>query len=403
LLAPRRPFRATMLRPEFDAQGPTNRRKVVWGRTGRRLVLVAALCLGVVPAAYAEVYTLRWDPNTDSHTVGYRVFGGVTSGRYAWSVDVGNSTSVILPELTQAGTFYLVVRAYNASGEMGGPSSELPLALGPPAAPPGLAASSTGSRVTLAWNSAAALVPASNYLVYIGTAPGTADVVNGYVLGRVLSVSGDLRPGRYYARVQAANRFGLGSISPELTFDVGAPGGSPTPTGLEQSWDGTVLTLSWNGAPSAAAYIVEAGSRPGAADLARFTTRATRLTGEVPPGTFYVRVRAVSGAGVSNPSNELVVRSPGAPHPPTGLTLTSGASSLTLQWSAPAGGPPPSGYLLEAGSAPGLADLAVVQLDNLLTYAAATPPPGRYYVRVRAVNRRGASDPSNEITVAVSP
>jgi hypothetical protein len=42
-------------------------------------------------------------------------------------------------------------------------------------------------------------------------------------------------------------------------------------------------------------------------------------------------------------------------------------------------------------------------LDNLFTSAAATPPPGKYYVRVRAVNRRGASDPSNEITVAVSP
>jgi predicted phage tail protein len=161
------------------------------------------------------------------------------------------------------------------------------------------------------------------------------------------------------------------------------------------------VTLTWNPTPSATAYVIEAGSRPGAADLAQIPSATPRYTVDVPPGTFYVRVRAVSAAGVSGASNEITVRGPGGPQAPTGLASTSAASTLTLRWSAPAGGPPPSAYVLEAGSAPGIANLAVVQLGNLLSYTAITPPPGTYYVRVRAVNARGSSNPSNEIAVTV--
>jgi hypothetical protein len=54
--------------------------------------------------------------------------------------------------------------------------------------------------------------------------------------------------------------------------------------------------------------------------------------------------------------------------------------------------------LLEAGSAPGLTDVASLQIGPVTSFST-TAPPGVYYVRVRSVNARGAGQPSNEIIV----
>jgi hypothetical protein len=60
-----------------------------------------------------------------------------------------------------------------------------------------------------------------------------------------------------------------------------------------------------------------------------------------------------------------------------------------------------SGYVLEAGSQSGAADLAVMPLGNVLTFSAAGVPQGTYFVRVRAFNVGGQGPPSNETTVVV--
>ena len=63
------------------------------------------------------------------------------------------------------------------------------------------------------------------------------------------------------------------------------------------------------------------------------------------------------------------------------------------------GGYAATGYVIEAGSAPGLSDLATLPVGNVTRFVT-TPPPGVYYVRVRAINGRGPSGPSNEIVVS---
>jgi hypothetical protein len=85
--------------------------------------------------------------------------------------------------------------------------------------------------------------------------------------------------------------------------------------------------------------------------------------------------------------------SPGAPQ-----GLSSGGL-VQLSWHAPSG-PAPAGYLLEAGSAPGLANIAAFPLAAQSFSIMA--PPGTYYVRVRAGSACGLSAPSNEVTVSVS-
>ena len=77
----------------------------------------------------------------------------------------------------------------------------------------------------------------------------------------------------------------------------------------------------------------------------------------------------------------------------------SAARQVTLSWTA---SPELTiGFTVEAGSAPGLADLATVQRTDGPRLVVPNVPPGTYYVRVRALNYIGASAASNEIVVTV--
>jgi hypothetical protein len=56
-------------------------------------------------------------------------------------------------------------------------------------------------------------------------------------------------------------------------------------------------------------------------------------------------------------------------------------------------------FVLEAGSAPGLANLATFDVGLPASLAVNGVPPGTYYVRVRSANVTGSGQPSNEIVV----
>jgi hypothetical protein len=144
------------------------------------------------------------------------------------------------------------------------------------------------------------------------------------------------------------------------------------------------------------------------ANLANFSTGNAQTMYQasgVGAGTYFVRVRALNAAGVSATSNEAVLvvangpcTPPGAP---SGLAPTSSAGGVvSLIWSAGAGAA--TSYILEAGSAPGLSNLANSDLGSAAqTFTAAGVASGTYYVRVRAKNACGTSGPSNEIVVSM--
>jgi predicted phage tail protein len=188
---------------------------------------------------------------------------------------------------------------------------------------------------------------------------------------------------------------------------MGLPG---EPTGLTVSASGDAVTLSWltpqTGGP-VAAYFIEAGSRPGLADLAGFSTGGTTptfSTSGVPDGDYYLRVRAINAAGMSAASTEsrvTVQTCTGAPGAPLNLRVTSqGGGQVTLVWDAPPG--TPRSYLLEVGSAPARKDVEVTALTGVATsYQRSGNHAGTYYVRIRAVNFCGIGPASNEIVVIV--
>jgi hypothetical protein len=164
------------------------------------------------------------------------------------------------------------------------------------------------------------------------------------------------------------------------------------------------LALQWqNVAPSPVATVIEAGSASGLSDLAVVETAADVTSfqvGSVPDGTYYVRLRSRTSAGLSGPSVELVLAVVSGclvPQPHQGLSALVAGGSVTLSWTLH---PSATGVRLEAGSAPGEVDIFSGEI-GLQSSLAATAPPGTYYVRVRSSNACGVGPPSNEVLVAV--
>lgn len=168
---------------------------------------------------------------------------------------------------------------------------------------------------------------------------------------------------------------------------------------------GQTVALGWRpgAAPLAAAFVVEAGTSAGASDIGRFPVGgATTVAGALPNGRYFIRVRGVGASGEGPPSSEAIVDVPAASQPP----LTPGALSasvtgnvVSFAWGAAAGNA--TTYVLEAGTASGLANLVVLPTGNLDTTLATPAPSGTYYVRVRAQNAFGAGPSTNEVVVVV--
>ncbi len=210
--------------------------------------------------------------------------------------------------------------------------------------------------------------------------------------------------------------FGRG-LDGELYFTSFADGGrvyrivpSPAlppsaPENAMSETDGSTVRISWQigetgGSP--AYYQLEAGSAEGLADLLVTTTTMSNLVvSGVPDGRYFVRVRGVNAFGPSGPSSEVVVDvgCTGPPAGPTGFTATPhGGGGVSLAWDAVPGA---TSYVIEAGSGPGQADLAVIPVGNALAVAGVVPP-GTYYTRIRAITACGVSAPSAELVVPVS-
>jgi hypothetical protein len=191
---------------------------------------------------------------------------------------------------------------------------------------------------------------------------------------------------------------------------VAVTGAVPSaPSNLAAQVVGATVTLSWT--PPAVGpvigYRLEAGSASGLSNLANTSLGVSPLltATAVPNGTYYVRVRAIGVDGESSPSNEVVVTVPGGsgcaavPNPPVSVAASVAGMIVSLSW-ATGGGCPTASFVVHAGSAPGLSNIAIVHAGALVGLSASAPA-GTYYVRVHAQNAFGTSAPSNEIAVVV--
>lgn len=245
---------------------------------------------------------LAWTPASGGGTVSGYV---LEAGRSPGGSDV--ATLPLGPSVRQfntsaaPGTYYARVRATNACGSA--VSNEVTLVAssscvlpGTPGAP---VASVANGRVSLSW---AASSGATHHILEAGSLPGRANLVNHVTNGTALS-TGMPPQGTYFVRTRALNACGTSAASPETMVAIGcAVPGSPSP--LQHTVEGRRVRLSWAPVSGATSYVVEAGSSPGAWNIASLPVGGTEIPVDAPPGTYYVRVRAVTACGSGPWSNE---------------------------------------------------------------------------------------------------
>lgn len=82
------------------------------------LFFLVCFSVGILQSA-----TLRWDANKEPDLSGYMVYCGSESGIYDYLVDVGNTNSWPIPP--EIGRYYMVITAYDSTGNESGFSQEV--------------------------------------------------------------------------------------------------------------------------------------------------------------------------------------------------------------------------------------------------------------------------------------
>lgn len=265
----------------------------------------------------AATVTLTWArPPLGAAPAGYVIEAGTGPGRTDLaSFSTGSTDTRFAASGLPAGTYFLRLRASNAYGTSA-PSDEQAFTIGsatcasPPERPLDVVAAASGTDVTIQWRSAPQSI-VTGYLLHVGTASGLANVGT-IALGPVTSMTAMAPPGAFFLTLSAVNDCGSSPRSAETVLAVGGAPIPPTPPfALEGTVAGSSVSLAWAAPPIGSGpftYVLEVGSAPGLSNLGQLPTpTASFAASGVPPGIYYVRVRAIGLAGVSPPGNEIVL------------------------------------------------------------------------------------------------
>lgn len=186
----------------------------------------------------------------------------------------------------------------------------------------------------------------------------------------------------------------------------GGGGVGAAPANLVPTVSGSTVDFRWNaatGGPTPTGYVVEASLTPGGVVIASVNSATTSLTlTHVPPGFYFVQVRAIYPGGVSQPSTpvQLIVGSAGASMV---LTVTPPSARIgeqvTFSWTDQVLGSGNNYTLFVAG--PGTSTFSPLVFVPCCAFQTNIPPtqPGTYSFYVRGTN----AVQSNTVTLDVSP
>lgn len=362
---------------------------------------------------------LRWTLLPD-YRLRYRVEAGSASGLSDLAViDAGNYVSEYRAYTVPAGTYYVRVRSV-LGDVVSAPSNEVVLTVaGCPRELPPLALEGVVQELQSVWLSWSYTSPppfgcgGDSYQVEAGSGPGAVDIgvfrITGFVGARFQGVPF----GTYYVRVRALRNGVAGPASNEVTLPVlcAAP---PPIVDARATVVGNAARFTWSyGQTSASEFGVtlEAGSSPGAADLAAIPVPRVASSGfnaAGVAGTYFTRLRASNACGATVSSEIPVTLTSACPVPGYVPFVGAGLADngvLWMEWQRVAGGGLESSYRVEVGSAPGQSDLAdrVVDGHSVPEFGFRETFSGiiasRAYVRVTPLNSCGPGPSSIEVQV----
>jgi hypothetical protein len=259
--------------------------------------------------------TLAWDAPTSGPPIGtYQIDFAFNS---AFSPLNGQLVLPLTPtSVTGAlpnGTWFFRVRSLAPSGAPGNVSNtvqvSLPFGVTAPGSPVLTATQVASNPITLAWAPGPGSAP-TNYTVAAGTSPG-GNELGSFPLGGITTITAQVPVGqRIYVRVIASNAMGS-ATSNEISFEISAPVASGAPTGLASTVAGRLVSLNWSAPTSGSAptsYTVLVRLSPTGPVIASLPgVTSTSFSIPAPPGTYYLTVTAVNGAGQSDESNQVQV------------------------------------------------------------------------------------------------
>ncbi len=82
-------------------------------------------CLWQIQARAQNDVALAWNPSAGQNIAGYRLYSGTGGGGHMQRIDVGNTTTASVSNLTAGTTYYFVVTAYDTSDQESSPSNEV--------------------------------------------------------------------------------------------------------------------------------------------------------------------------------------------------------------------------------------------------------------------------------------
>ncbi len=180
------------------------------------------------------------------------------------------------------------------------------------------------------------------------------------------------------------------------------------PTDLRVVQAAASISFTWTlpVSPARTGVRLEVGSVEGRADLFSLDLPAGQqsFAASAPRGRYFGRVRALAGAATSltTPDVSFAVGPPDVPAAPLDFSVVADGPRVTFAWQPPSTGAPPR-YELEAGTAEGRRDLAVLPLDGASTFFSVIAPVGRYWTHLVAVNDAGRSAASNDAFIDLVP
>ena len=241
-----------------------------------------------------------WTASTGTPWLSVSLGGGVGSGSVTWVAARNTLRSQRLGSLTVAGRSIFVSQLQPAGTTTA------------PGAPRQLTAAVNQSSVTLTWSPPDSGSPPATYVIDAGSGSGSSNLGSVATGSTSTSFSASNVPyGHYFVRVSARNATGTSAASNEVSFFV-APQVcvSAPPSTLQSTVNGSLVTLTWE-APagvSPSSYVLEVGSAASLTDLGTFSSGpAATFSAHAPPGTYFVRVRAVTACGVTSSSADAAV------------------------------------------------------------------------------------------------